>query len=85
MHYKITIFGASAPYPRLIYWIASSISQGKKDNMSTKFGPCSSHTERPIYELSGRGNIMIMFLLGAITVTSDDESSHIESADSNQT
>ena len=28
MHYKITIFGACAPYPRLIYWIPSSISQG---------------------------------------------------------
>ena len=34
MHYKITIFGACAPYPRLIYRIASSISQGKKDDMS---------------------------------------------------
>jgi len=22
MHYKITIFGACAPYPGLIYWIA---------------------------------------------------------------
>ena len=30
MHYKITILGACAPYPRLIYWIASSISQWKK-------------------------------------------------------
>ena len=39
MHYKITIFGASAPYPRLINWISSSISQGKKDDMSSKFGP----------------------------------------------
>ena len=29
-HYKITIFWAYAPYPRLMYWIASSISQGKK-------------------------------------------------------
>jgi hypothetical protein len=28
MHYKITTFGGCAPYPRLIYWIASSISQG---------------------------------------------------------
>ena len=36
MHYKITIFGACAPYPRLIYWIVSSISQGKKDDMSSK-------------------------------------------------
>ena len=33
MHYKITIFGACAPYPRLIYWIASSILQGKKDDV----------------------------------------------------
>ena len=39
MHYEITIFGACAPYPRLIYWIASSISQGKKDDMSSKSGP----------------------------------------------
>ena len=23
MHYKITIFEAYAPYPRLVYWIAS--------------------------------------------------------------
>ena len=38
MHYKITIFGAYAPYPRLIYWIASSILQGKKDDMSSKSG-----------------------------------------------
>ena len=30
MHYKITIFGACAPYPRLIYWITLSILQGKK-------------------------------------------------------
>ena len=30
-----TIFGACAPYPRLIYWIASSISQGKKDDVSS--------------------------------------------------
>ena len=44
MHYKLTIFGAWAPYPRLIYCIASSISQGKKDDMSSKSGPCSSHT-----------------------------------------
>ena len=29
MHYKITIFGACTPYPRLIYWIASSILQEK--------------------------------------------------------
>ena len=42
MHYKITIFGACAPYPRLIYWTASSISQGKKDDMSSKFRHCSS-------------------------------------------
>ena len=27
-----------APYPRLIYWIALSISQGKKDGMSSKSG-----------------------------------------------
>ena len=39
MHYKITIFGACAPYPRLIYWIALSISQGEKDDMSSKSGP----------------------------------------------
>ena len=38
MQYKITIFGACAPYPRLLYWIASSISQGKKDDMSSKSG-----------------------------------------------
>ena len=30
MHYEITIFGSCAPYPRLIYWIASSILPGKK-------------------------------------------------------
>ena len=30
MHYKITIFGVCAPYPRLIYCIASSISQERK-------------------------------------------------------
>ena len=36
MHYKITIFGACAPYPRLIYWIVSSISQGKKDDIVIK-------------------------------------------------
>ena len=40
MHYKITIFGTCAPYPRLIYWIASCISQGNKDDMSSKSGPC---------------------------------------------
>ena len=34
MHYKITNFGTCAPYQRLIYWIESSISQGKKDDMS---------------------------------------------------
>ena len=39
MHYKITIFVACAPYPRLIYWIASSISQGKKYDMSSNPGP----------------------------------------------
>ena len=39
MHYKITIFGACTPYPRLIYWIATSISQGKKDDMSSKSRP----------------------------------------------
>ena len=33
------IFGAYVPYPRLIYRIASSISQGKKDDMSSKSGP----------------------------------------------
>ena len=38
MYYKITIFEACAPYPRLIYWIASSISQTKKDDMSSKSG-----------------------------------------------
>ena len=43
MHYKITIFGAWAPYPRLIYWIASSISQGKKDDMSSNPGWLSPH------------------------------------------
>jgi hypothetical protein len=42
IHHKITIFGACAPYPRLIYCIASSISQGKKDDMSSKSGPCLS-------------------------------------------
>ena len=35
MHYKITIFGACAPYPSSIYCIASPISQGKKDDMSS--------------------------------------------------
>ena len=39
MRHKITIFEACAPYPRLIYWIASSISQEKKDDMSSKPGP----------------------------------------------
>ena len=39
MHYKVTIFGTCAPYPRLIYWIASSILQVKKDDMSSKSGP----------------------------------------------
>ena len=39
MHYKITIFVACAPNPRLWYWIASSISQGKKDDMSSKSEP----------------------------------------------
>ena len=40
MHYKITIFGPCAPYPRLIYLTALSISQGKKDDMSLKSGHC---------------------------------------------
>ena len=40
IHHKITIFEACTPYPRLIYWIASSISQGKKDDMSSKSEPC---------------------------------------------
>ena len=35
LHGKITIFGACVLYPRLIYLIASSISQGKKDEMSS--------------------------------------------------
>ena len=39
INYKISIFGACAPYSRLIYWIASSISLGKKDDMSSKSGP----------------------------------------------
>ena len=39
MHYKIAIFGACAPYPRLIYWIASSISQGKKNDMTCHQNP----------------------------------------------
>ena len=39
MHYKITIFRAYAPYPRLIYWIALSISQGKKNDMLSKSRP----------------------------------------------
>ena len=43
--YKITIFGACAPYPRLIYWIASSILQGKEDDMSSKSGPFSWHAQ----------------------------------------
>ena len=34
MQYEITILGACAPYPRLIYWIVLSILQGKKDDMS---------------------------------------------------
>ena len=38
IHYKITTFGACAPHPRLIYWIASSKSEGKKDDMSSKSG-----------------------------------------------
>ena len=46
MHYEITIFGAYAPSPRLIYWIVSSIPQGKKDDISSKSGPCSSHTPK---------------------------------------
>ena len=40
-YYKITIFGACAPYSRLIYWTASSISQEKKDGMSLKCGSWS--------------------------------------------
>ena len=40
MHYKITIFGACAPHPGIIYWI-SSISQWNKDDMSSKSGPYS--------------------------------------------
>ena len=36
-----TIFGACVPNPRLIYWTASPILQGKKDDMSSKYGPCS--------------------------------------------
>ena len=43
MHYKITIFGACAPYQRLIYWFASSISEGKKDDMSSKSGPWNEY------------------------------------------
>ena len=38
---KMTIFGACAPYPRLIYWIAPSISQGKKDDISSNSGAWS--------------------------------------------
>ena len=36
MHCKVTIFGACAPYPRLIYWIAPSMLQGKEDDTSWK-------------------------------------------------
>ena len=39
MHYKITIFGACALHPRLIYWIAFSTSQGKKMTCDEKPGP----------------------------------------------
>ena len=45
MYYKITSFGACAPYPRLIYWIASSTSQGKKDDIHENPGlDNKSHT-----------------------------------------
>ena len=40
MHYKIIIFGACAPYPTLLNWIATSISQGKGDDMFSNSGPC---------------------------------------------
>ena len=40
MQYKIAIFGACAPYPRLIY-----ISQGKKYEMLSKSGHCLSHIQ----------------------------------------
>ena len=45
MHYKITIFWAFAPYPRLIYSIASLIPQGKKDDMSSQSGPGDNYHE----------------------------------------
>ena len=51
--YKITIFGACAPYPRLIYWIASSISQGKKDDMSSISGLWS-------WEYQERGQVILI-------------------------
>ena len=39
MHYTITIFGACAPYPRLIYRIAWSMSQGKNMTCHQNLGP----------------------------------------------
>ena len=55
MHYKITIFGACAPYPRLIYWISSSVSQGKKDDMSSKSGA---------WLLQRVPNLLLLFVIG---------------------
>ena len=39
MDYKLTIVWAVAPYPRIIYWIESSISQGNKDDLSSESMP----------------------------------------------
>ena len=39
MHYQITIFGVCSPYSKINILNSSSISQGKKDDMSSKFGP----------------------------------------------
>ena len=44
MHYKITIFGACPPYATIIYWIASPISQGKKDDRSSG-NDCSDYDD----------------------------------------
>ena len=44
MHIKIIIWTCT-PYSRLVYWIELSISQGKKDDMSSKSRPWSlSHS-----------------------------------------
>ena len=59
MHYKITIFGACAPYP---YWIALSISQGKKDDVIKIQGLVISNRTAILHYKELQNNFLFFFL-----------------------